>query len=399
MYQPISVISRAIIAGLLVSGSSVLASAQDTAVDYHKTIKPLFEKYCLDCHGEEEPEAFRIDLKADAMDYITPGDAEDSQMYEVLVTDDESTLMPPPDEENPMSAEEIRLVKDWINQGAKWPGAKKEQAPDRFSAPPTSAEPKKELVPLTPKPSDLQETKSVEGKRSSEAKSAQSPAAETGLKQAEPNAKQETALKDKADQRIFRAIGSLHPAAIHLPIGLLLAAGLFSLLSLRGNFVMSDCAYYCLWLGALGCIVACLTGWWAAPMKFRTEGVKEIGDLLNQDHRVFWHRTGGLIVAVVSLVLAMFAASARNRDPDDGMLWKLCLIILAAAVGWVGHEGGKLTYGKYHYKDLIELGREWFLGVFGQNVAPKEESKSTEEKPSDAEPQKDVQSDESSVET
>jgi hypothetical protein len=28
---------------------------------------------------------------------------------------------------------------------------------------------------------------------------------------------------------------------------------------------------------------------------------------------------------------------------------------LAAGIGWVGHTGGELTYGKDHYKDLNEL--------------------------------------------
>ena len=67
--------------------------------------------------------------------------------------------------------------------------------------------------------------------------------------------------------RIVNAIGSLHPAAVHLPMGLLLASGLFALFSLRGNFVMSDCAYYCLWLGTIGAVFACVSGWWFSPME------------------------------------------------------------------------------------------------------------------------------------
>lgn len=330
--------------------------AQGEPVDFQKSIKPLFTKYCVECHGEEEPEAFRIDVKDDVLDYISPGDAEESELYQSLISDDEEVLMPPPDEDNPMSTEEIKLVETWINQGAKWPTS---NANDSVG----------EISPKAPQTSEDSKTDdSQEGAKSDP----------------KPDAKQDAApaaaVPAKGDERVYDAIGSLHAAAVHLPIGLLIAAGLFAFLSLRGNFVMSDCAYYCLWVGALGAIVACVTGWWAGPMKYPNETVNNWGDLMNQDHRLFWHRTGGLVVAAVSILLALFAASARNRDPDDGTLWKLCLILLAAAVGWVGHEGGKITHGKNHYKELNSLAEEWFAGVFGSKDPAKDAGGKTEEK-------------------
>jgi len=265
------------------------AFAQDK-VDFVKQIKPIIENHCVSCHGPENEEAFRIDVRDDALYYIEAGDAEESQMYQVLVSDDEEELMPPKETDEgdpitPLTSEQIALVKTWINEGAEWP----EDV---------------QLVDTAPKPD-------VEPKEG----------------------------EDKVDpktQQIYNAIGSLHPAAIHLPIGLLLASGLFALFSLRGNFVMSDCAYYCLWLGTIGAIVACATGWWFSPMETRGE-VNVFADLLDQTHPVFWHRTGGLIVTAVAFLLALFAAGARNRDPDDGMMWKLGLI---------------LHYGESHYKDL-----------------------------------------------
>lgn len=147
------------------------------------------------------------------------------------------------------------------------------------------------------------------------------------------------------------ATGSLHPAAIHLPIGLLLASGLFAFLSLRGNFVMSDCAYYCLWVGALGSIAACVTGWFYSPMEHQGD-VVALADLWDTTQDVFLHRTWALGTSVAALFLAMIAMGTRARDPDDGTLWKLGAIGLAVAMGWVGHLGGELTYGKAHYKEL-----------------------------------------------
>lgn len=263
-------------------------------VDFERDIKPIFENHCLACHSEDDPNGVRIDDKDEAMGYVFEGDADSSDLYGYLVEEDESLRMPPPDVGRPLNESQIMLVKAWINEGAVWPD---------------QLESEWEEVPL-------------------------------------PEADDE--------QLPYRAAGSLHPAVIHLPLGLLLAAGLFAFLSLRGNFVMSDCAYYCLWLGAIGAVVACATGWFFSE----NEGygaVAEVADLLDQEKKMFWHRITGLGATAFAVILALFASSSRSRDPDDGFMWKLGVILLAAAIGYVGHEGGKLTYGEDHYNDLIKL--------------------------------------------
>ncbi len=306
--------------------SSVVA--QDT-VDFVTQIKPIFENHCVKCHGPVEPDSFRIDDRDDALAYIEPGTADDSDLYLVLISDDEEEIMPPPKDHDdqpltPLSKSQIKLVKTWIDQGADWP-----EDVELVDASGAAAA----AVSQEPGSGDVGEDNG------------------NGL---DPEAEAAAAAKT---QQIFNAVGSLHPAAVHLPIGLLLASGLFALFSLRGNFVMSDCAYYCLWLGTIGAIVACASGWWFSPMENRGT-VVEFSDLFNQEHKVFWHRTGALIVTAVAFLLALFAAGARNRDPDDGILWKLGLIVLACGIGWVGHTGGELHYGEKHYKDLHGLYEE-----------------------------------------
>ena len=83
--------------------------------------------------------------------------------------------------------------------------------------------------------------------------------------------------------------------------------------------------------------------------------VNEVADVLDQDNKMFWHRITGLGATVFAVILALFAASSRNRDPDDGIMWKLAVMLLAAAIGFVGHKGGELTYGEDHYEDLWKL--------------------------------------------
>lgn len=305
-------------------------SAVAQNIDFALNIKPIFEKHCVSCHGPEKEESFRIDDREDARAYLEPDEdnpiADESPLFTCLESEDEDELMPPPDENNPLSENEIQLVKAWVNQGAQWPEGI-------------------ELVDKSP---------AALGMVSQDA----GDAGEEKGEMADPKADAAAAAKT---QQIFNAIGSLHPAAVHLPIGLLLAAGLFALFSLRGNFVMSDCAYYCLWLGTFGAIIACATGWWFSPMENKGT-VTEFSDLFNQEHKVFWHRTGGLIVTAVAFLLALFAAGARNRDPDDGILWKLGLIVLAGGIGWVGHTGGELHYPSDHYEDLNGLYQDIISG-------------------------------------
>jgi hypothetical protein len=323
--------------GLLLPLVAAVGQESGDKVDFANSIKPIFENHCISCHGPETAENFRIDVVDEAMDYIEAGATDESDIYLSLVSDDEEVLMPPPDEQNPLSAEQIQLVKIWIDEGAEWPADV-------------------ELVqPVT-------EVAEVDG---------EAPGGD------ENGAKPVAAKSD----RVFNAIGSLHPAAVHLPIGLLLASGLFALFSLRGNFVMSDCAYYCLWLGTLGAILACISGWWFSPMTNQGT-VTEFNDLLDQNQDVFWHRTSALVMTAFALLLALFAAGARNRDPDDGIMWKLGLIVLACGIGWVGHEGGELTHGKQHYKDLKAIAADLLPGVFGEAEEPAP-PKAVDEQPSE----------------
>jgi uncharacterized membrane protein len=330
-----------ILALALVFGAGTNVMAQDSP-DFEKTIKPIFEKHCMACHGpienEDESNDFRIDERDDVLDWIGEGSAEDSDFYAFLISDDEDELMPPP-EHSKLNQTELDAVKTWIDGDTNWP--EDAEFVDRTAdlKVPQETEIGNKADPGAQDPAKTQA--SSDDSDSAEPKDTEEDSVPAGL------------TDDQKSNQVFRAIGSLHTAAVHLPIGLLLASGIFAFLSLRGNFVMSDCAYYCLWLGTLGAIVACLTGWWYSDMEHRG-AVTQFTDLFDQNQDIFWHRTGGLIVTAVAFLLALFAAGARNRDPDDGMLWKVGLILLAGGIGWVGHTGGELAYPK-GYKDLEGL--------------------------------------------
>ena len=314
-------------AAILLAIGCNIAIAQETEapvtdVDFVRDIKPIFENHCISCHGPDKEENFRIDKMDATMGFVEPGDAEFSQLYEVLVSTDEEELMPPPDEKNPLSPNQISLVKTWIESGANWPSTVSFVVPTKSD--PVAQEQGKDGPPAadgvtTPVPPAGKPQKSI-------------------------------------GERIWLAIGPLHPAAVHLPIGLLLGAGLFALLGLRGNFVMSDCAYYCLWLGALSSVVAAAFGWSYAIHEHLDADFR---NLFDTSEKIFLHRISGIGVSLFAILLSLYASAARAADPDDGLMWKLGAIALAIAVGFVGHTGGELTYGKNHYKEIYEIVDEY----------------------------------------
>ena len=102
-----------------------LASMNPDQRFIHEKLIPLFEAKCTKCHGEKKDKGdLRLHtvemIKASfAADVIVPGNLEDSWLYDSITTDDEDSIMPPPKEKNPLTKEEIELIRKWIADGAK----------------------------------------------------------------------------------------------------------------------------------------------------------------------------------------------------------------------------------------------------------------------------------------
>ena len=101
-------------------------------VDFNFDIRPLLSDRCYVCHGpdEENREAeLRLDSHESAFGeaqsgnadrIIQPGDAEASELYLRVVSDDPDMVMPPADSELKLNDHEKDLVRRWINEGASW---------------------------------------------------------------------------------------------------------------------------------------------------------------------------------------------------------------------------------------------------------------------------------------
>jgi hypothetical protein len=165
-----------VVAGMFGPARAADKEDKPAAVDFVKDIQPIFKESCVKCHkagdargpgrggpggpggaqagpgpggrgggpgggrgpggpGRGPAGGLRLDDKAAAMKggkhgkAIIPGKAEDSLLYKLLTGpakagDDEVSAMPKArrgEEFKALSDDQIKLIKQWIDEGAKWP--------------------------------------------------------------------------------------------------------------------------------------------------------------------------------------------------------------------------------------------------------------------------------------
>ena len=96
-------------------------------VDYTRDVKPILEMHCYDCHSASDQEAgLRVDTAAltieggDSGPAVIPGKSHESHLLAVLTGESEEVDRMPLDSD-PLSDEEIDIVRRWIDAGAKHP--------------------------------------------------------------------------------------------------------------------------------------------------------------------------------------------------------------------------------------------------------------------------------------
>lgn len=120
--------------------------AETNRVSFAREIAPIFFRKCQACHGPEKAKGdFRLHTYQEMRrggesrkPPVTPGDPAKSHLYELITTPDADDRMPQKDD--PLSAEQIELVRRWIEQGANFDG-------------PDEALPLSQIIPQPPHPS------------------------------------------------------------------------------------------------------------------------------------------------------------------------------------------------------------------------------------------------------
>jgi mono/diheme cytochrome c family protein len=108
-----------VLAALLLAPS--VAPAADK-VDFSRDIRPILSNHCFKCHGPGTQKAkLRFDSRDHALkkDAVVPGKPADSEMLKRIAADDE-TRMPPPESGEKLTAEQIKKLTAWIEQGAEY---------------------------------------------------------------------------------------------------------------------------------------------------------------------------------------------------------------------------------------------------------------------------------------
>lgn len=110
---------------LLLAGGS----AADRPIDFNEEIRPLLSNNCFACHGPDEEERkadLRLDTHEGAIEdlggyaALTPGDAEASELFYRITTDDPDDLMPPKGKGARFTPEQAELIQKWIEQGGNY---------------------------------------------------------------------------------------------------------------------------------------------------------------------------------------------------------------------------------------------------------------------------------------
>ena len=116
---------------LLLASLPATAFPADEAPSFSRDILPILSDKCFKCHGPDEAgrEAdLRLDEEASAKyaedDYaiIAEGDSAASELYRRIASTDPDEVMPPVDSNLALTADEIELIRQWINAGAEWGG-------------------------------------------------------------------------------------------------------------------------------------------------------------------------------------------------------------------------------------------------------------------------------------
>ena len=99
-------------------------------IDFQRDVQPILAEHFARCHGPDAA-ARKSELRLDSRDIalkggesgmpaIVPNKPEESELVRRVTSTDPDTVMPPPDQNNPLKPEEIATLTKWISEGANY---------------------------------------------------------------------------------------------------------------------------------------------------------------------------------------------------------------------------------------------------------------------------------------
>lgn len=107
---------------------SKLPPAVDRSVDFVREVQPIFAEHCIKCHGAKKQEGgLRLHARKDAFAggdngaIFEAGRSGESRMIHLVAGIEADAIMPPEGKGTRLTAEQVGVLRAWIDQGAKWP--------------------------------------------------------------------------------------------------------------------------------------------------------------------------------------------------------------------------------------------------------------------------------------
>lgn len=263
-------------------------------------VRAIFDEKCTECHGADlrRPKGkfgYVLDLARVAAnpDYVVPGKPDESDLYQ-MIEDDEM----PGDEAAtpPLTPEEKRIVKRWIELGA---------------------------------PDEMHAALAVPGASPPAAKPAATPAPKRSY---------------TLWQRVIRFLGQFHPPSSHFPIALLIAAlPAEAMWKMTRKPSWKATVRFCVMLGAASAVVTASLGWCDAVF---TNYTGASAPLLE------WHRWLGTATAVWAAITAVLSEFAHKEGYPRSLRYGFRLTLLGGVmlVSISGYLGASLIYGLDHFQ-------------------------------------------------
>jgi hypothetical protein len=96
------------------------------AVDFDREVRPILSDNCFACHGPDSKNRManlRLDIRdggAFTKNLVVPGKSGESELFRRISATDKSRRMPPEYSGHTLTPKQIELIKQWLDEGAKW---------------------------------------------------------------------------------------------------------------------------------------------------------------------------------------------------------------------------------------------------------------------------------------
>jgi hypothetical protein len=119
-----------LIAGLCLLGLPQAARADNGRINFDRDIRPILSNNCFKCHGPDHKQrkaGLRLDCREGALGElksgnraVVPGKRDESALVARITAADAQERMPPPASGKKLSQEQIKLLKQWVEEGGEY---------------------------------------------------------------------------------------------------------------------------------------------------------------------------------------------------------------------------------------------------------------------------------------